>query len=68
MLRDKMPPGGEVLLNEAATVEEVLQVLNIASDQVQAIAVNGRLEVDRKHPLVSDDELTILPPVTGGRS
>ena len=66
MLREKAPPGGTIVLGEMATVGEALRVLNVASDQVQAIAVNGRLEVDREYPLAADDELTILPPVTGG--
>ena len=67
LLRDKAPADGIVMLSGAVTVREVLRTLDIPPDQIQAVAVNGRLEPDEERRLGSEDELTVLPPVTGGR-
>ena len=66
MLRPKTPPGGEIEVPDGATVEAVLQSLDIAAGQVQLVTVNGRPETDRSHTLAAEDDLMVIPPVGGG--
>ena len=66
ILKDKAPDGGSIELADGATIENVLQQLEIPVDSVQVFTVNGSLIRDRSHVLSEDDELTVLPPVGGG--
>jgi len=58
-----------VELPEGATVEALWQVLVARYDRLPAeaprFAVN-RLYVDKAHPLHDNDELALIPPVSGG--
>jgi len=66
MLKDRTPPGGEFTIAQDATIEAVLQALEIEVDSVHVFTVNGQLIRDKQHVLKANDELTILPPVGGG--
>jgi len=66
LLREQTPPGGELQLSDNTTLQDALRVLAISPDQIQAIAINGRIERDLLRPLVDADEVLILPPVSGG--
>ena len=65
-LKAKTPAGERLSVDDAATVEQVLQALGIAATQVQIVMVNGRPQGNRALPLSPDDELTVVPPVGGG--
>jgi molybdopterin converting factor subunit 1 len=58
-----------VELPEGATVEVLWQVLRARYERLPAeaprFAVN-RLYVDNAHPLHDNDELAVIPPVSGG--
>ena len=58
-----------VELPEGTTVEALWQVLVARYDRLPAetprFAVN-RLYVDKAHPLHDNDELALIPPVSGG--
>ena len=66
MLRPKTPPGGEIEVPDGATVEAVLQSLDIAAGHVQLVTINGRPETDRSCTLADEDDLMVIPPVGGG--
>lgn len=66
MLKDRTPPDGLLELQEAATIGDVLQRLEIASDGVQVFSVNGSIERNQDRELTDGDDLTVLPPVGGG--
>ncbi len=66
VLREQTPSGAELRLSEHATVEDALAAMGIGRGYVQAVAVNGVLEHDHRRRLCKDDELTVLPPVSGG--
>lgn len=58
-----------VELPEGATVAELWRVLSARYDRLPAepprFALN-RLYVDKAHPLHDNDELALIPPVSGG--
>ena len=66
MLKDRTPEGGRLDLADAASIHDVLNVLEIDGDTVQAFSVNGSIERDKQRTLNDGDELIILPPVSGG--
>ena len=66
ILKDKVPDGGSIELADSATIENVLEQLEIPVDSVQVFTVNGSLIRDKGHVLSAGDELTVLPPVGGG--
>ncbi len=66
MLKEKTPDGGELDLESGATIADVLTVLNIEGDSIQAFSVNGLIQRDQETKLNEDDELVVLPPVGGG--
>ena len=49
----------------STTVEQLLALLGIPSDEVKLIFVGG-LARDLYHPLADGDELGLFPPVGGG--
>lgn len=66
MYRDRQPPTGRLELPDPACIRDILQALDIPDDHVQIVSVNNRLEKDLGQPVTADDEVTILPTVTGG--
>ena len=64
-LKDLSPDGNTLKLPDGATIEDALLELNIAA-KVHAVSLNGTFERDRSKPLSPDDQLTVLPPVSGG--
>lgn len=65
-LKKFQPAEKSLNVPENCTVEEVLERIGIASDQVQVVLINGSPQGDRSHPCQEDDSLTILPIVGGG--
>lgn len=65
-LREKTPDGGEVSVDDGATINDVLHSLDIAAPQVQIVLVNGKPQPNRDTAISADDELTVLAPVGGG--
>lgn len=66
VLKDKTPPNGELNVNDAGTIRDVLLALDIPPETVQVFTVNGNLERDQSRSLVENDDLAVLPPVGGG--
>ena len=65
-LKDKTPPDSTLTLADSTTVEEVLDALDIPSELVQVITINGSFERDRSRQLAEGDEFSVIPPVGGG--
>lgn len=65
-LKAKTPQAGTLELNDGASINDVLQALDIPASHVQIVMVNGKPQPNRDIPLTSEDELTILAPVGGG--
>jgi|TARA_B100000809_G_C15127830_1_gene527044 molybdopterin converting factor small subunit len=65
-LKDKTPPDSTLTLADSTTVEEVLAALDIPSELVQVITINGSFERDRSRQLADGDEFSVIPPVGGG--
>ena len=53
-------------LNDDASINDVLSILDIPATHVQMVMVNGKPQPNRDIPLTAEDELTILAPVGGG--
>ena len=66
MLKPKEPPDRVLEIADGASIETVLNELEIPVESVAVFTVNGRLVRDRRHLLAAGDELSILPPVGGG--
>ncbi len=66
MLKDHTPESGELELPADATIGDVLRLLDIENESIQAFSINGSIDRDRNRVLVEGDELTVLPPVGGG--
>ena len=65
-LKAKTPQGGALELNDGASINDVLNTLDIPASHVQIVMVNGKPQPNRDTPLTAEDELTILAPVGGG--
>lgn len=65
-LKDKTPPDSTLTLADSTTVEEVLAALDIPSELVQVITINGSFERDRSRQLADGDKFSVIPPVGGG--
>jgi len=65
-LKAKTPQGGTLELIDGASINDVLNTLEIPASHVQIVMVNGKPQPNRDIPLTTDDELTILAPVGGG--
>jgi len=63
----KVSPGApfEVELPDGATLEDLLQQINIPTDEVKTVFVNGRAQ-DPSYALQPGDEVGIFPPIAGG--
>lgn len=66
VLKAKTPSDGQLELEDGATIEDVLQMLDVPVESVQVFTVNGSLERDRARVLVAGDDLSVLPPAGGG--
>lgn len=66
MLKDHTPEGGELEVPDGSTIGDVLKLLKIESETIQAFSINGSIDRDRERTLNDGDELTVLPPVGGG--
>lgn len=68
-LRNKFPNSQgltEIETESAATVNSVLEKLQLSTGGVHLVMVNGEMEHERARPLADGDELTLFPPVAGG--
>lgn len=54
-----------VQMPDGATVEQLLQQLDVPQDEVKVIFVNGIVR-GKDHPLADGDELGVFPPIGGG--
>ncbi|MEX1297779.1 MAG: MoaD/ThiS family protein [Desulfotignum sp.] len=52
-------------IEDGTTVEDLIEALQLPSDAVKLIFVNGRKQ-ERTHALKSGDRLGLFPPVGGG--
>lgn len=66
VLKAKTPSDGQLELEDGATIEDVLHMLDVPVESVQVFTVNGSLERDRARVLVAGDDLSVLPPAGGG--
>ena len=66
LLKERMPENGELLLASEPKLGEVLKILEIRPETIQACSVNGSIERNPDRVLHDGDELTVLPPVGGG--
>ena len=66
LLKEKTPPGGTLELSSGMSISHALDELEIPVDGVHVFTVNGQLVRDKTRVLAEDDELTVLPPVSGG--
>lgn len=57
--------GKELVLEQPATVAEVLAEIGVAAELPSAVIVN-RQRVDRNYVLADGDELLLLSPMAGG--
>ena len=65
-LKAKAPVNNVVDLPEAATIDDLLQALDVDPAALQTVMVNGKPEKDRGRVISPGDEFTLLPPVAGG--
>ena len=66
VLKAKTPTGGQLEVDDGASIEDVLLALDVAVESVQIFTVNGSLERDRSYVLSDGDDLSVLPPAGGG--
>ena len=66
ILKDKVPASGKIELPEGATIDDALGALEITTETVQVITINGSIERNRQRQLMEGDELSVIPPVGGG--
>jgi molybdopterin converting factor small subunit len=72
LLRDHLPPGSDgnraaISVPDEADVESVVLALQIPYRRVYAVLVNGE-QVEGSTPLAEGDEVTLMPPFSGGTS
>jgi len=65
-LKVHSPGGGVLELPDQATVHSALEALGLDTAALQVVMINGKPQPDRGHELKADDELTMIPPVSGG--
>lgn len=66
MLKDRSPDDGSLELAADATIDDLLAALEIQSETIQAVTVNGAIERNKGRALTDNDEVVVLPPVGGG--
>ncbi len=55
----------EIELSDGATLEDLMRVLNIPSDEARIAFVNGLIR-EPNHELSPGDEVGLFPPIAGG--
>jgi molybdopterin converting factor small subunit len=68
-LRNRLPNAqgtSEMDMESRATVDSVLEKLELPAGRVHLVMVNGEMEHNRVRKLVDGDEVTLFPPVAGG--
>ena len=55
----------DVQLESGATVETILEILKIPTDEKAIVLVNGR-NADESSPLKEKDTVTLYSPISGG--
>ena len=66
IFRDKTPEGGKLELAEGTSIKDALEGLEVPTDRVHVVSVNGDFHRDLERGLHDGDELTVVPPVSGG--
>ncbi len=66
VFKSKTPEDDKLDLPEGATIENALDLLDIPRQRIQVVAINGTLERNFARKLESNDDLTVLAPVSGG--
>ena len=66
VLKPKTPPGGTLELEEGSTIADAVAAMGLSDRRVNAVSLNGDIERDFARALAAGDELTVLPPVSGG--
>ncbi|MFX0084620.1 MAG: MoaD/ThiS family protein [Candidatus Hodarchaeota archaeon] len=56
-----------VEISEKSNIKDLLIKLNIPKEYAKIIMVNGNIIRDYNKPLISNDDISIFPPVGGGR-
>ena len=69
-LRKKLPPGStgkaRLELADRATLNDLIQQLDIPADLAQMVLVNGEQTREFDQALTDGDQVSIFPPVAGG--
>ena len=68
-LRNRLPNAqgtSEMDMESRATVDSVLEKLELPAGRVHLVMVNGEMEPERQRRLTDGDELVVFPPVAGG--
>lgn len=55
-----------VKISKATSVEDLLGKLGIPREHAKIIMINGNIENNINKKLISDDDISIFPPVGGG--
>lgn len=66
MLRRKSPPDDTLELPDGTTIQQALEALDIAPEQVQVVLINDRPQRDKSQPLQPGDQMTVLALVGSG--
>ena len=66
IFKDKTPDGGKLELADGTSIKDALTALDIQSDRIHVVSVNGEFHREYDRALQAGDELTIVPPVSGG--
>ncbi len=64
-LKEMEPESGKLRLAEGARVEDALQAVDMPTEKVKLIFVNG-IHANLKKELKSGDRVGVFPPVGGG--
>ena len=72
-LRKNLPPGStgskaRLTLDDGATLQTLISVLNIPVELAQMVLVNGEQTREFDRQLTEGDTVSIFPPVAGGSS
>jgi molybdopterin converting factor small subunit len=66
ILRAKAPEGNMLEVPEGASIEDVMQTLDVPEIHVHVAMIDGQHQRDRTVTLVEGQELMLMPPVGGG--
>jgi molybdopterin converting factor small subunit len=66
ILRAKAPEGNLLDIPDGASIEDVMQTLDIPTTHVHLAMIDGQHQRDRTTALAENQELMLMPPVGGG--